>query len=67
MFAPPQLWGRTLEESGIRSKHRVTVVGVKRARFDFAAAMPQTLIEQGDELVISGKTGDLERFSALAH
>ncbi|WP_256839889.1 potassium channel family protein [Ornithinimicrobium faecis] len=64
-FAPPETWGRTLERAGVRSRHRITVVGVKRAGTDVDHALPDTLVEQGDELVVSGATGDVERFCGL--
>lgn len=65
-FAPPETWGRTLAEAGIRSRHRITVVGIKRAGADFDYALPDTPVEQGDEMVISGLTAAVERFSALS-
>lgn len=65
-FAPPETWGRTLAGSGIRSRHRITVVGIKRAGADFDYALPDTVVEQGDEMVISGMTVAVERFSALS-
>ncbi|WP_109471925.1 potassium channel family protein [Ornithinimicrobium cavernae] len=65
-FAPPETWGRTLAEAGVRSRHRITVVGVKRAGTDFDYALPETQVEQGDEMVVSGTTADVERFSGLS-
>lgn len=64
-FAPPETWDRTLGESAIRTRHRITVIGVKRPRGGFTYALPDTGVEQGDELVVSGAIKDVERFSAL--
>lgn len=65
-LAPAQTWDRTLADSAVRSRHRITVVGVKRTGEDFAYAVPETVVRQGDELVASGTTADVEGFSALS-
>jgi trk system potassium uptake protein len=54
-----------LAESALRSKYGVTVVGVKRPRTDFTYARPETLIQPGDLLIVSGATHLVERFAAL--
>jgi trk system potassium uptake protein TrkA len=64
--APREAWGKTLSESALRSRHGVTVVGVKRARMDFTHAQPETIIEQGDILIVSGATDRVQRFAALS-
>jgi len=61
--APAQTHGRTLSESGVREKHGVTVVGVKRANEDFQHARPDTRVLAGDLLIVSGKTQQVERFA----
>jgi len=62
---PREALGKTLAESALRSKHGVTVVGVKRPREDFTYATPTTLVVEGDLLIISGPTATVERFAAL--
>jgi trk system potassium uptake protein TrkA len=64
--APAEAHGKTLSESALRSRYGVTVVGVKRARSDFTYAKADTIVEAGDLLIISGPTGVVERFAALA-
>lgn len=64
-YAPVETWDRTLAESGIRSRYTITVVGVKRSGEPFTYAVPETVIRQGDELVLSGRIKDVERFTAL--
>lgn len=64
--APEVAAGKTLEESGIRSKHGVTIVGVKRPRTDFTYATPETMIERGDLLIVSGPTKLVEKFAAIS-
>ncbi len=62
----PEVVGMPLGESGIRSRYGVTVVAVKRqgGGFDYAAA--ETVIEEGDVVIVSGRTRDVESFSARA-
>lgn len=64
-LAPPETWGRTLAAAAVRSRHLVTVVGVKRAGAEFDYAVPETVVVQGDELVVAGTTADVERFSSM--
>jgi trk system potassium uptake protein TrkA len=63
--APQEATGRTLAESALRSRYGVTVVGVKRPRTDFTYARPDTLVETGDLLIVSGPTKLVEQFAAL--
>ncbi|MCA1449819.1 TrkA family potassium uptake protein [Ensifer sp. IC3342] len=63
--APEEAIGKTLGESGLRSKYGVTIVGVKRRKMDFTYATPETMVEAGDLLIVSGPTRLVERFAAL--
>jgi trk system potassium uptake protein TrkA len=63
--APRALVGRTLADSGVRQKYGITVVGVKRPREDFTYARPETVVERGDLLIVSGPTRKTEAFAAL--
>jgi len=63
--APRDVTGKTLAESGLRSRYGVTVVGVKRPRTDFTYARPETRVEDGDLLIVSGATKLVEKFAAL--
>ena len=63
--APEQIAGLPLITSQCRRKFDVTVVGVKRAGEEFIHAVPDTIILPTDELVVSGKIGNIERFSAM--
>jgi trk system potassium uptake protein TrkA len=62
---PASYVGLTLGEAGIRSRHGVTVVCVKRPGQDFTYATPETRIEAGDLLIVAGETRLAERFAAL--
>ncbi|WP_244486893.1 TrkA family potassium uptake protein [Aurantimonas sp. Leaf443] len=63
--APRESHNRTLAESALRSRHGVTVVGVKRPNADFDYARPETVVHPGDLLIVSGPTDAVERFAAL--
>lgn len=65
LAAPEPIVGLPLITSACRTKYNVTVVGVKRAGEAFIHAVPDTLIFPADELVVSGKIRDIERFSAI--
>ena len=60
--APQETWHKPLRESLVRSTSRVTVVGVKRPQQDFIYAVPETVIEPGDELIVSGQTPQVDAF-----
>jgi trk system potassium uptake protein TrkA len=62
--APSEAWDKTLAVSELRRRYGITVVGVKRHRQDFTYARPETVVLQGDLLIVSGSTADVERFSA---
>lgn len=62
---PREAVGKTLGESQLRSRYGVTVVGVKRPREDFTYAKPDTLVVEGDLLIVAGQTQKVERFAAL--
>lgn len=62
---PREALGKTLAQSALRTRHGITVVGVKRPRQDFTYAKPDTLVVEGDLLIISGPTAKVEQFAAL--
>jgi trk system potassium uptake protein TrkA len=53
--------GRTLTQLGLRTKHGITVVAVKRAGNEAETALPDTVIEPGDTLIVSGPTKKVEQ------
>ena len=63
--APLEAVGKTLEKSALRSKYGVTIVGVKRPKADFNHARPETVIEAGDLIIVSGPTKLVQKFAAL--
>ena len=65
--APEISWDHTLEETGLRQKYGITVVGVKRRGEDFTYARPETSIAKSDELIVCGATKKVESFCSLTH
>lgn len=63
--APREAWDKTLSDSALRSRYGITVVGIKRRHADFTYARPDTLVESGDILIVSGPTVKVEKFAAL--
>ena len=63
--APASCAGMTLDASAVRTRHGVTIVGIKRPREDFTYARPETMIEDGDLLVVAGRIDLVEKFAAV--
>ncbi len=64
MLPPQETIGFTLEQSAVRSKYGVTIVGVKSPGQDFTYARPETKVLAGDTLIVSGPTSLIERLAA---
>ena len=65
MYPPKSIRGIPLSETDIRKKFGVTVVGVKAPGNEFTYATAETVISNHDLIIVSGKSGSIERFSAL--
>ncbi len=63
---PSSLFGLPLGESRVRSNYGVTIVGVKRAGEDFTHATPDTVVHEGDLIIVSGPEDRVETFTDLA-
>jgi trk system potassium uptake protein TrkA len=61
---PSETIGFTLEQSQVRRKYGVTIVGVKAPGEDFTYAVPQTKISAHHTLIVSGPVALIERFAA---
>lgn len=62
--SPPTVaLGVPLGESRIRSTYGVTVVGIKRQGESFTYATPETVVQPGDVVIVSGARSDVERFT----
>jgi trk system potassium uptake protein TrkA len=64
LAAPQETRGFTLNQSDVRKKYGITVVGVKSPGKDFTYATPETKVSEHDILIVSGATSLIERFAA---
>lgn len=62
---PKDLVGRTVAAAGIRENHAVTVVCVKPNGGSFTYATVDTVLAEGDVLVVAGETAAAEAFARL--
>lgn len=62
--APADITGKSLAEAALRTRHGVTVVGVKRGGEDFTYARPETVVPSDSLLIVAGPTDTIERFAA---
>ncbi|MGL5826446.1 MAG: potassium channel family protein [Nocardioides sp.] len=65
MRPPGRLLGRTLAQSEVRERHGVTIVGVKPAGEDFTYAVPETVLNPSDLIIVSGSRSKVETFAEL--
>jgi trk system potassium uptake protein TrkA len=65
MAPPKSIVGLSLAESGIRSKAGVTVVAVRKQGGSWTYTTADTVIAEGDTLLVGGPTGKAESFSQL--
>ncbi|MEO7079132.1 MAG: NAD-binding protein [Rhodococcus sp. (in: high G+C Gram-positive bacteria)] len=65
MYPPRAIRGRALAQTGVRTKYRITVVGVKSPGKPFTYAAADTVVSDHDLVIVSGTEGDIERFAAL--
>ncbi|WP_228803695.1 potassium channel family protein [Nocardia higoensis] len=63
--APRASIGRTLTASGLRQHFDITVVAIKHRDAQFTYATPDTVVEAGDVLIVSGRVAEVERFADL--
>jgi trk system potassium uptake protein TrkA len=64
-MAPRELVGRALGEAHVRQRYGITVVCVKPKGGAFTYATPDTVVNEGDILVVAGETGRAEAFGEL--
>jgi trk system potassium uptake protein TrkA len=65
MYPPKPIRGKNLTESGVRTKHNVTVVGVKSPGKPFTYATEKTVVSNHDLIIVTGTESDIEKFAAL--
>ena len=52
--APREIVGKTLRDAELRSRHDVTVVCIKQPGGHFQYATPETVVSEGDLIVVAG-------------
>lgn len=65
LYPPKVIRDKPLGRSVVRTKYRVTVVGVKSPGKEFTYATEETVITNHDLVIVSGHVGDIERFASL--
>jgi len=65
MYPPKPIRGKSLTESGVRTKYNITVVGVKSPGKPFTYATEKTVVTNHDLIIVSGSNDDIERFASL--
>ena len=63
--APRELVGKTLAAAEVRKRYGVTVVCIKPAGGSFTYATPETVVQEGDVLVVAGEKRPAEAFGEL--
>ena len=61
--APPEIVGRPLGQTRIRSRHGITVVGVKKPGEPFTYATQDTVVRADDLVIVSGRIDAVEAFA----
>lgn len=62
---PKSIQGVALDQSGVRTKYRVTVVGVKSPGASFTYATTSTVVGPDDLIIVSGATQAVEHFTTI--
>ncbi len=62
---PRAIVGRTLAEAEVRRRYGITVVCIKPEGEPFTYATPDTVVKEGDVLVVAGETRRAEAFGEM--
>ncbi|CAB4638250.1 MAG: TrkA family potassium uptake protein [Actinobacteria bacterium] len=62
---PPSFDGKSLAELKIRGKYEVTVVAFSHGDANYTPAFPETVLHEGDHLVVAGRKKPLDEFVQL--
>lgn len=65
MYPPKPIRGLSLADSKVRTKYKITVVGVKSPGKPFTYATEQTVVSNHDLIIVSGTESDIDRFASL--
>jgi trk system potassium uptake protein TrkA len=62
---PREAWGKSLSDAKFRAKYGVTVVAINPQKDSYTFALPETVVNKGDILVVAGTIEALDNFSQL--
>ncbi len=62
---PRDIVGKTLRDAELRKRHDVTVVCIKRPGGSFEYATPETVVHEGDLIVVAAQIDRAKAFAAL--
>lgn len=62
-LAPRSIVGIALRDSGVRHKYGITVVAIKHPGEDFTHADYDTVVQEGDVLIVAGRNEAVEAFA----
>jgi trk system potassium uptake protein TrkA len=65
MYPPKEIRGITLAQAQVRKRFNITVVGIKAPGSDFTYATADTVVSNHDLIIVSGRSGDIEKFATL--
>ncbi|MEU5407401.1 potassium channel family protein [Nocardia asteroides] len=63
--APRSAVGKTLTDSGLRQHFDITVVAIKHRSGEFTYATADSVVAEGDQLIVSGRIEEVERFADM--
>jgi trk system potassium uptake protein TrkA len=63
--APRELVGKTLAQAEVRRRYGITVVCIKPVGGSFTYSTADTVVQEGDLLVVAGETARVESFAEL--
>lgn len=64
-LAPRKALGLPLREAGLRAQHGITVIAVKHGDATWTYATADTVLAEGDQIVVTGPTRKTERFALV--
>jgi trk system potassium uptake protein TrkA len=63
--SPKEVVGKSLAEAEVRRRYGITVVCIKPEGGSFTYATPETVVQEGDILVVAGETRRAEEFGEM--
>ena len=64
-IAPQEIVGKSLADAEVRRKYGIIVVSIKPRGGSFTYATPDTVVNEGDILVVAGETRRAEAFGEM--